>query len=346
MPLPTEILFRADASPDIGTGHVMRCLALANACRATGVATRFVGTIQDGVLCERIQEAGHQLVMLDASGQDHWIEHVRGRGHWVVLDGYEFGTDDHRRIRGSGAKLLVIDDMAELGDYEADIVLNQNFHADAAHYRASSGATMLMGPRFALLREEFIKCTPPARGEIVRRVLVTLGGADPHGVGLIVADALVELQLPLQEVLLIAGSSNPWLDRLEFAAARAREQGHVFELRTFTADMPGAMAWADCAVIAAGTTSLEIAYMGLPSLVVTLADNQIKVAAAMHAQGVAESLGWYESLTSSDIAHAIRKLADDAARRKDLSERGREMVDGMGARRVTQIMLEQSHANH
>lgn len=337
--MPSEIIFRADAYPEIGTGHVMRCLALADACREDGAATCFAGYIADEVLRARIGHNGHGLILLPQDAGNDWLDRVRSRTRWVVLDGYDFSVQDQAEIRNAGPSLLVVDDMAKLDEFVADIVLNQNFHANVEAYHAAGTAKMLMGPRFALLRREFIEHAPRARGMEARRLLVTLGGADPQGACLLIMEAIAKIGSPGLEVLVIAGSSNPHLGRLEAAAQHARIRGHIISVQHYTEDMPGAMTWADIAIIAAGSTSLEVAYMGLPALVLTLADNQEPIGAAMHALGVAESLGWYDVLSANAVAGALESLIKDAPRRIKMSERGKAIVDGQGSRRVAGEML-------
>lgn len=337
--MSTEVIFRADAYIEIGTGHVMRCLALANACREANMTTRFVGRIEDEILLERINRCGHELTTMTTDLEGRWLDCIRQSADWIVLDGYGFHSQDHRKIRDAGTKLLVIDDMANLDMYEADAILNQNFHANAAVYRLACEAKMLMGPRFGLLRQEFIGCRPVVRSKEVSRLLVTLGGSDPQGASLLVIEALENIHDMQFEVRLIAGSSNPHIARLEAAAEFARTRGHVIDIQQYTDDMPGAMAWADIAVIAAGSTSLEIAYMGLPSLVLTLADNQAPIASAMQTSGVAESLGWYDTITTDTLSAAIVSLSKDRPRRQAMTIQGQSLVDGLGARRVVEAML-------
>lgn len=338
----SEIIFRADAHAEIGTGHVMRCLALANACRDAGIATRFVGRIEDKVILARINQCCHEFTALTACQADGWLDCITRKVGWVVLDGYEFSLQDQREIRDAGIKLLVMDDMANLEIYDADIILNQNFSANEAAYRLAHETKMLMGPRFALLRQDFIGRRPALRGTSAARLLITLGGSDPKGVGLLVIGALAKIHDMRLEVLLIAGSSNPHLNQLKDAAELARTSGHTIDVLHYTDDMPGAMAWADFAVIAGGSTSLEVAYMGLSALVLILADNQAPIAAAMQTSGVAESLGWYDTLSADTLAAALKHLASDVPRRQAMTAQGQALVDGLGAKRVVQAISDQA----
>lgn len=321
----------------------MRCLALANACREANLSTCFVGRIEDEILRSRINRFGHELITLNANMESSWLDCSRRNADWIVLDGYGFHAQDQREIRNTGSKLLVIDDMANLERYDANIILNQNFHANPANYRLTGETEMLMGPKFALLRQEFIGRRPQERNPEVHRLLITLGGSDPEGAGLMVLEALAKIDDIQLEVLLIAGSSNPHLDRLEASSKFARTRGHAVNVQHYTDDMPGAMAWADIAVIAAGSTSLEIAYMGLPALVLTLADNQAPIAEALQTLGVADSLGWYNKIPADSIATSLHNLAKSTPHRKTMMTQGQALVDGFGAKRVVAAILKQYH---
>ncbi len=339
----TRVFFRADAGPDIGTGHVMRCLALANAARdQEGLSTCFVGVIPDLVLQERVRNAGHELVLYASRPcTGEWLDRLTcGRGDWVVLDGYSFDARDHAEIRKKGVRLLVVDDMNAIDFYRCDIVLNQNIYGKDLHYVCEEKTVLLLGPRYALLREEFVQHELVRQLTQTRRVLVSLGGADPAGVGLLVLQGLMRVANARLEVLFVAGSSNVQLDKIADAAEEVRQAGHTVEVLRFTNDMPAAMAWADIGIIAAGATSLETAYMGLPCLVLVLADNQLAVAKAMAEEGIGVVLGRYEQVTSRRIADGVSALFGSLPQRQEMIAKGRRLVDGMGARRVVGAMLE------
>jgi UDP-2,4-diacetamido-2,4,6-trideoxy-beta-L-altropyranose hydrolase len=339
--LLTKITFRADAYDEIGTGHVMRCLALANACRKMDIATCFISRIKDETLLSHIKQHGHEIKFITKGLENNWFDYINSDVDWVVLDGYHFDLQDHRRIHETGAKLLVVDDMAKLDEYEADIILNQNFHADTKHYPATNRIKMLMGPRYALLRNEFVEYPLEPRRSQAHRLLITLGGSDPLGISLLVLDALSKINHIKFEVLLIAGSSNPHFNQLQDTAKQiAQLHGHLIDVQRYTDNMPAVMAWSDLAIIAGGSTTLEVAYMGLPSLVLTLAENQTATVIAMQKLGIAESLGWYNVLDAKAIAFALNRLANDEPRRRSMGVAGQNLVDGLGAVKVIEIMLE------
>jgi UDP-2,4-diacetamido-2,4,6-trideoxy-beta-L-altropyranose hydrolase len=337
-----SIFFRADAGPEIGTGHVMRCLALANAARARGFSTCFIGVIPDSVLQARILDAGHAVQLLHgAAATRRWLDSLPcSRGDWVVLDGYTFTEQDHTVVRNLSLRLLVVDDMNALDVYDCDIVLNQNFYGRNLDYACEDGTCLLLGPQYALLRREFLLSESARYLTQTRRVLVTLGGADQAGVGLLVMQGLAQVADMRLDVLFIAGSSNSHLDKIEGIAKTLCGAGHAVKILPFTNDMPAAMAWADVGIIAAGSTSLEVAYMGLPCLALVLADNQIEVARAMAEEGVCQVLGWYEQVSPQQIAEGVVALFEASQRRQEMTANGQKLIDGNGARRVLDAMLE------
>jgi RimJ/RimL family protein N-acetyltransferase len=196
-----------------------------------------------------------------------------------------------------------------------------------------------MGCHYALLRREFW----PWRGwqrEIpatVRKILVTLGGSDPDNVTLLVIQGLLQLTAVPCEAIVVVGGSNPHVESLETAVVNT-----PIHLKQNVHNMPELMAWADVAVAAGGSTSWELAFMGLPTLAVILADNQEKIVQGLEQAGVVVSLGWYHNLTAEQISAEIGRLLQNPAHRQEMSQRGQQLVDGYGAERVIQAMTRQN----
>ncbi len=337
--MPDILLIRADASPRIGTGHVMRCLALAQQWQRHGGRVVFAQAETTPALAQRLQAEGMEtspLAVERGSPDDamRTVEFARTLGApWVVADGYVFGTPWQKRIKDAGLRLLVIDDYGHTEHYHADLILNQNALAAEGLYQHREPATrLLLGPRYALLRREFLACRDMARviPPVGRKILVTLGGGDPDNVTGTVIEALA--QLPDTEAVVVVGGSNPNLDAVKQAIAR---QDRAIRLVVDAANMPELMAWADVAVSAAGSTAWELAYMGLPSGLIVVADNQARIAEALARERVSVNLGGFPEITTGRIATALRTLLQDALSRRDLSGRARQLIDGHGARRVT-----------
>lgn len=338
--MSTKIIFRVDAYAEIGTGHLMRCLALANACGEAGFLTCFIGRIDEVILLDRIKKGGHNFISFNEKNESDWLKVINGPIAWVVLDGYVFNVQDHRYIRNSGLRLLVIDDAAALDVYDADIILNQNIYADECYYSSAYPSRLLMGPRFALLRSEFLGSRQGTINKpVANHLVVTLGGSDSNGAATLILMALSKITDLRLEIIIVAGSSDEHFDRLMADAHLAGLAGHSIEIRHYVNNMADLMKWAEFAIIAGGSTSLEVAHMGLPSLLLILAENQIPVAEAMHSAGIAKSLGWHQLLTADFLASEIKAIAMDSICREKMAAKGRALVDGLGAKRVIKEML-------
>jgi UDP-2,4-diacetamido-2,4,6-trideoxy-beta-L-altropyranose hydrolase len=329
------LLIRADASARTGTGHMMRCIALAQAWRRSGGTAIFVSAETTAALEARLVAEKFQNVRIPVTpgtkedgAKTGEIAKINN-AFWIVADSYNFGLDYQRAIQAAGIRLLFIDDYGHAGEYAADLVLNQNLAADAALYgRRERHTRLLLGPRYALLREEFLRWHDWQRQipEVVRKVLITLGGSDPDNVTARVVEALRGLDVEMRIVL---GGSNPHFDLLSSAVCPPSSV-----IRDAT-NMPELMAWADVAITAGGSTCWELAFMALPSIVMVLADNQAASAQRLHEVGVVFSVGRAAECSADVLANALDNLINDAARRRTQSECGRLLVDGRGADRVT-----------
>jgi UDP-2,4-diacetamido-2,4,6-trideoxy-beta-L-altropyranose hydrolase len=346
MSTPSVLLIRADASTSIGTGHVMRCIALAQAWQDAGGQATFAMTASTPALQTRLEAEGMNIAHLVAEGgsqddarQTTALAQEMG-ACCVVADGYHFGAAYQQQIKAVGLKLLLVDDYGHADHYSADIVLNQNMTADEAMYvRREPYTRLLLGPRYVLLRREFWPWRDWQREvvPVARKVLVTLGGSDPDNVTLLVMQALHQIAVEDVEVVVLAGGSNPHYDTLHDTA---QEAPYAVQLRQNVHNMPELMAWADLCIGAAGSTSWERCLLGLPSLLVVLADNQQLIAEHLHAQGIATNLGRTGSVSAAELARAIAQLAHDADARAEMMRRGQALVDGRGAERIAERIVE------
>jgi UDP-2,4-diacetamido-2,4,6-trideoxy-beta-L-altropyranose hydrolase len=257
---------------------------------------------------------------------------------WVALDGYHFEASYQRLIKESVAKLLVIDDNAHAEHYYSDLVLNQNLHAlEDMYSRREKHTRLLLGPRYALLRREYRNRRPARRhiAERARRLLVTLGGSDPDNVTLKVIQALGQMSADELEAKIVLGAWNTHRQEL---CAEVSSFGPPMQILSDVSNMPELMAWADVAVTAGGTTCWELAYMGLPSLVVVLAENQRATAERLDGLGAALNLGWHSDIEVNQISQSIRDILNSPARRTEMSLNCMDFVDGEGAARVAARM--------
>lgn len=346
---PSTLIIRADASTAMGTGHVMRCLALAQAWQdqaRQGQGGKCIFAMAETTASseERIRGGNFEVATLAASPgtlQDAAQVVELGLAYhasWIVMDGYRFDIEYQRRLKTAGLNVLVVDDTGHAGGYVADLVLDQNAHATKDFYRQREPYTiLLLGPRYALLRREF----RPWRGwkreiaPMARKVLVTAGGTDPDNVTLRVIRALRLLADDHLEATIVVGGSNPHGDCLEQEVKGAED---VIHLLRNALDMPQLMADADVAISAAGITCWEMCFLGLPAVLIDVAENQTPIARELDRQGVAIHAGSSQQVTAEDIAARLKPLLASPERRAAMSERGRKLVDGQGADRVVSAM--------
>jgi UDP-2,4-diacetamido-2,4,6-trideoxy-beta-L-altropyranose hydrolase len=331
-----NLIIRADASREIGTGHVMRSLALAQAWQAIGGRVRFLSRCESDALQALLREKGFGIIEIDGPhpGKSDLatilqvIEEISSGAEtgspWVALDGYHFDPSFQKAVRDAGARLLVVDDYNPHSMYHTDILL----------YRIITA----VGTKYALLREEFLqrkgKSSPPL--ETVKKVLVTLGGSDPDNSALKVVSALKQVDIRGLEVKVVMGAANPHFREIQEEIERGCPTG---TFRTVSnGDMPELMDWADVAVSAAGITCWELAFMGVPFLAFTLAENQRNIGPRLQHAGAAIDLGWPEHVEVAWLSKKIEDLLADGDVRRKMSSIARGLVDGQGAKRVVSIM--------
>ncbi len=332
------LLVRADAGRATGTGHVMRCLALAEGWLDRGGAVVFIGETGSRSLAARLRSNGIEPIDLGSEpGSDEDAHHtckVAGSSgaRWVVLDGYMFSSRYQALVQREGFKVLVVDDNGDAGPYHAELILNQNIHAHASLYERSPSTRLLLGPRYALLRREFRhwrhwRRTVPAD---IRSLLVTLGGSDPANLTARVVGALRPIGERGSQIKVVLGPANPHASLLRRELASFR---NLYLLHA-PPDMPSLMAEADIAVSAAGSTCWELAFMGLPSILLAVAENQRTLAGLLARLGCATDLGWHEAIRPREVSSAVESLASDLRARERMAVAGPSLVDGEGVDRA------------
>jgi len=334
------LIFRADASVAIGTGHLMRCLALAQAWKDDGGSCLFAVAQCPLAMEERLISEGMQIVHLAASPGGEadaaaLIEFARAtRAAWVVVDGYAFCAEYQRHLKNAGIRQLFIDDTGHAGSYFADLVLDQNAHATENFYSTRhAGTRLLLGSLYALLRREFRAWHgwQPEISDIGRRVLVMMGGSDPGNVTHLVIQALQRIKTKEIQATVVIGGSNPNLASLNEAVEKSSLS---MRLENNVQDMAELMAEADIAISSAGTTCWEMCFLGLPAVLIDVAPNQRPIAEELHRRGVAVHLGSASNISATQMAEKLDLLLADSERRALMAKRGRELVDGRGASRV------------
>lgn len=345
---PDILYIRADADSKIGTGHIMRCIALAQTWQDQGGKVTFISRCESEPLKQKIQAEGFSLLSADHVYSDPsdlkttlsiLKDGISNQKKWVVLDGYHFTPDYQKAIRDAGMHLLIIDDMNHLSHYHADILLNQNIHAPNLRYHCDEDTTQLLGSQYVLLRREFRKYRDFKRNipERARNILVTLGGADPDNVTLKVIGALKILDDSAIEVKIVIGPANPYRKLLSDALTSAC---FVSYLLINPPDMPDLMVGADLAISAGGSTCWELAYMGVPFLAIVLAENQRSIVDSLDIEKVAINCGDGNESTTQKLSKIISTILYDREKRSLMALQGTQLNDGNGSMRVYASMID------
>ncbi|ACN16731.1 MurG2 [Desulforapulum autotrophicum HRM2] len=343
------LIIRADADAHMGTGHIMRCIALAQAWQDRGGKVVFLSHVEGKSLQERILSQGFELFSINAPWPNpkdlenvgaFFKAHNINNKSWIILDGYHFTPEYQLAIKNTGCRILIIDDMAHHLSYHCKIILNPNFHTKIRNYNYDPLTIILLGPQYALLRKEFLsKKTAKTTKEIkekARHILVTMGGADPQNVTLTIINALKKINRKNLKVRVIIGQINRNRKLFE---KDTLELPDTIKLISDVINMPDLMEWADIVITAGGSTCWELAFMGTPFAAVCIAENQKKNLNYFSKILSIINLGDATQLTDITAFKGILKLIDNKKTREEISLKATNLIDGKGATRVVNKML-------
>jgi len=350
--------FRVDASSQIGTGHFMRCLTLADALKQRGAQIRFISRQMPEYLRDMLAEKGHEFMQLDgrqskeAASQlshAHWLgigQHADAQDSiqvlsdqnwdWLIVDHYALDTNWESALRQSAKNILVIDDIADR-QHDCDVLLDQNFYADmGTRYTGKMPAhcQLLLGPRYALLRDEFrqLREQVKPRSGAVKRILVFFGGVDAGNYTALAIEALADIGIDDLQVDVVIGTQHPYRKDIESTCAE-----HGFACHVQTNRMAELMAAADLAIGAGGSASWERCCLGLPCIVGAVAKNQTQAAKDLSIFGAVKFVGVMQDITVQKLSEEV-KQAHHSDWVKKASLCGLELVDAQGVTRVIKAM--------
>ena len=363
-----QFAFRVDASPQIGIGHVMRCLTLADALRDRGAHCVFLSRGHPSPYTDRLTRAGHEVHALSpppqspeaaASGLRHaaWLgtdwrtdaEEVRNilasiEPDWLVVDHYALDEGWERLVRPQCRRIAVIDDLADR-PHDCDLLLDQTLGRVPEEYRSRvpERCELFMGASHALLRPEFAELRPASLARRsarppLRHLLVTMGGVDQANATERVLEALTRSALPTGcRITVVMGASAPWLDSVR---GRAGSMPWPTRVLVDVTDMADLLSETDLSIGAPGTTSWERCCLGVPALLLVLAENQRHNASALEAAGAAVVLT-EPTPSPASIAAALDSLLHQE-RLHSMSDAASRITDGRGASSLAAHLLNES----
>lgn len=364
-----NIVFRCDASLQIGAGHVMRCLTLANALSLEGHECTFICKAHAGHLIEKISQNGHQAyalaVAIDSDKQvgdsayrldhSHWLgssqaldatQCQQSLSHhtidWLIVDHYALDYEWESRLRAYAKRIMVIDDLADRA-HDCDLLLDQNLGTQDTDYArlVPSHCKLMTGTKYALLRPEFAEWRDYSlrRRQLapkLKTLLINLGGVDKNNVTTQILKALVESALPIDcAIQVIMGATAPYIDSVRKVASELPWQTDIIVNAENMAEL---MANADLAIGASGSTTWERCCLGLPSIQLVIADNQANIASYLQAQKVAFII--HRDSIRSQLTQIIKTLVQHPQHLSEVSYKCSTITDGLGTEKVRKLLTE------
>jgi len=359
-----KVAIRTDASTSIGSGHLMRCITLADALRQIGAHVEFVSRDLPGNLNSVVTEKGfalHQLPSPEKSDVPlNWNRHASWLGvhwhqdaeecadylgdgreqyDWLIVDHYALDKNWEQLHRPIARKIMVIDDLADR-EHDCDLLVDQNIHCGFQHrYRdlVPEKCDQLLGPSYALLRPEFSELREkikPRDGKI-DRVLIYFGGVDGTNETMKVLDAISAVEETCFSVDVIVGDSHPHKDDVLKRCNRM----HKTRCYPISNRISSMIVKADLAIGAGGVTSLERFCLGLPSIVISVAENQNRISRECGLRGLQLFLGEASKVKVDHISSALQTVIQSPTLLQFFSKESMKVVDGKGVSRVMQKLF-------
>tara|TARA_R100000935_G_scaffold4427_1_gene10468 strand:+ start:16744 stop:17838 length:1095 start_codon:yes stop_codon:yes gene_type:complete len=362
-----EIVFRCDASLQVGTGHVMRCLTLADALVKQGAKCHFICREHTGHLLGMIQQHGHQTYSLSLKenvkeldrnstklAHANWLGATQSEDaqlciellqmvqpDWLIVDHYAIDISWEKAVRPYCKKLMVIDDLADRR-HDCDILLDQTFGRDIKDYTGwvPEHCQLLCGSKYALLRPEFAQWRDYSlkrrNGGLLKHLLVNLGGVDKDNITIQILKGLQKSSLPeCCKITVVMGSTAPWIESVKTQAAMLPWKT---EVKTGVSNMAELMANSDLAIGAAGSTSWERCCLGLPTIMLVLAENQQKIAINLEQANAVDTINLALSFEVS-VSNAIQRFISSSLLLKQMSESTSDILDGLGTNLIIKEMV-------
>ncbi len=358
------IVIRADSSQQMGSGHVMRCLTLADELRQRGAQVLFICRELPGNLINLIEEKGYQVLRLQRPGAEYCaipddVAHSAWLGvsweqdvvdtinelpvetpQWLIIDHYAIDSRWEEKLRPQVGKIMVIDDLADR-QHDCDLLLDQNLYEGMeSRYNnlVHESCNKLLGSKYALLRPEFTIARKNLRQRdgVVKRILVFFGGVDPTNETEKALQALASISDRQFEVDVVVGCGNRHKKRIKKICV----ENDAFHYHCQVNNMAELMVAANLAIGAGGSTTWERCSLGLPALVIALAENQVNIAQSADNAGVLKCLGKLSEITSEVLLQQISTTIASEVILNTMSEKALNLVDGCGVLRVADNMVQ------
>jgi len=350
-----KVVFRVDASILMGTGHVMRCLTLAQALKENGVDVEFICRKHEGNLIDKIRSSGFNVYRLEAFGQtkvdaklahSHWLGVTQKQDaddcidifkakkvDWLIVDNYALDEEWQKKLKPYYEKIMVIDDLADR-KHQCDILLDQNYGRGRKDYEifVSESTKLLMGAQYSLLRPEFEQWRQYSinrrKYENFKSLLINMGGTDPDNITEKVVERLRVANLPKDlTITIVMGKTAPHLQSVKSCTSKLPYRS---EVKVDVDNMAEVMANSDIAIGASGATTWERCCLGVPTIQLITAYNQ---------EFIAQQLDKINAIKLVNIDDMVENLENFQYWVKDVSENAKSITNGTGVKVILGYLL-------
>lgn len=338
---PISWIIRADASAELGVGHLARCMAFAKQALDNQVAVKVIASQITSFMYDMISKTGAQIIenpfergSLDDA--DFTAKYANQECRLLLLDGYCFDYEYQTRCRGRSENFVVLDDYLTPRRFSCDLVVNPNAHASEEMYanRLSPETKLALGPTYVFIASALKELFASKGADVCRRkpedlrVFMCLGGGDQTDRFMTLVSALESEKLPSLKVHLVYGDSKEKILREAVLSS-----SHEFKFsKWLDKSLPREMSRSDCVIVAGGTMLWEACYLGIPALATSVASNQTANLVELARRGAVVNLG--NGVDKVSFKDRLYEALIDSNKRAELSRVARNMVDGQGAQRV------------
>lgn len=326
-----DVVFRVDAVKNIGMGHLMRCIALSEEIIRNGGTCYFISKINSPVLKNKVKNTG--IILEDVDRKISWDEDCefvanfcKKKGiNWVVTDHYGITEEYIKNLKEEGLFVLSIDDTANIV-YYSDIVVNQNVGAEKLDIKKDGKTKLLLGPKYLILRDELLSAPRKKPKDVVKNILVTLGGSDKNDVTAKIVESLKNKNRDITYTIVV----GPLNDK--------KISDENTELLHSPKNMAKIYSKSDIAISSGGTTCYELLFFGIPNIIVAIAKNQINIAKNLDKLKTSVFIGERDKINFEEIVYKIELLRRNKKLRKKMAKKGMEIIDGKGKIRIIEEM--------
>ena len=337
-----NLFIRVDASPEIGIGHIMRCLTLAQELKNNFDKIIFLTQKNSSDFIETIMKNEFEVIFISANNDSDIIKNIVTTNsvnkNFLLIDHYNVDSNFESSLKNTFEKIFVIDDLANR-KHDCDLLIDQNYYRDLnQRYEKliQNGTITLLGPKYAIIRPEFRKINKKTikKNSQIKKILVSFGGSDPTNECKKVLDALCSIENSKFEIIVAAGIYNHKFEQLK----KLYEKYSNIKIYRHVDELSRLMVNSDLFIGAGGTTTWERFYMGLPSIVTIISDDQKESIEFLSDMGHIINLGLAKNVTSKTYVQTLQKPNSDLI--YNMSLHNQKLVDGNGSNRIKKQIIE------